>query len=91
MPGSLLSSGLDAHIVSVAAKLVKIDSQQPLDADTKDAIKVYLGKYLDFLRHAGNHVLFDLSDFDVDKYAAHIDYSQNHESQPRQVLWWRRC
>lgn len=31
--------------------------------------------YLDFLEHAGHHVLFDLPDFDDDKYSPTIDYS----------------
>lgn len=46
----------------------------------KDALKVYLAKYLDFLRHAGNHVLFDLPDFDDDKYRPRIDYSQHRDA-----------
>lgn len=80
MPGYFSSSIFDAHAVYVAAKLVKIDSEKPLDADTKDAVKVYLAKYLEFLRHAGNHVLFDLPDFDDDKYKPKIDYSQHRET-----------
>jgi hypothetical protein len=35
----------------------------------------YMRSYLDFLEHAGHHVLFDLPDFDDDKYSPTIDYS----------------
>ena len=61
----------------LAAKLVGLRSEEgsSLPADTKEALAFYLRKYLDFLVHAGNHVLFDLPDFDDDKYQAKIDYA----------------
>ena len=61
-----------------AAKVIDIDGS--IDGDTRAALREYLAKYLEFLRRAGNHVLFDLPDFDDDKYTAHIDYSQHRES-----------
>lgn len=41
----------------------------------RDAFTFYVTKYLDFLHHAGNHVLFSLPDFDDDRYRLPIDYS----------------
>lgn len=42
---------------------------------SQDILAFYVGKYLELLRHAGHHVLFDLPDFDNDQYSPLIDYS----------------
>lgn len=66
-----------SYIRLTAAKLVTLKGgdNKSLAPDTKDALDFYLHKYLEFLVHAGNHVLFDLPDFDDDKYQAKIDYA----------------
>ena len=62
--------------ITPAAKLIEISTEAAIDADTREALKAYLTNYLEFLRRAGNHVYFDLPDFDDDKYTAVIDYSR---------------
>ncbi|KAJ7263473.1 hypothetical protein C8J57DRAFT_1629561 [Mycena rebaudengoi] len=56
-----------------SAKLVM--SKPSLSVKVKDALAYYLPEYLRFLRSAGNHVLFNLPDFDDDKFSPKIDYS----------------
>ncbi|KAJ7210092.1 hypothetical protein GGX14DRAFT_451427 [Mycena pura] len=56
-----------------SAKLVKSSASLPIKV--KDALAFYLFEYLHFLRSAGNHVLFDLPDFDDNKFSPNIDYS----------------
>ncbi|KAJ7246223.1 hypothetical protein C8J57DRAFT_1678479 [Mycena rebaudengoi] len=56
-----------------SAKLVM--SKPSLSVQVKDALAFYLLEYLRFLRSAGNHVLFNLPDFDDDKFSPKIDYS----------------
>ncbi|KAK7694300.1 hypothetical protein QCA50_001482 [Cerrena zonata] len=60
-----------------SAKLITLkgEDNKSLSPDVKEALHFYLHKYLEFLVHAGNHVLFDLPDFDDDKYQAKIDYA----------------
>jgi hypothetical protein len=41
----------------------------------REALDFYLRKYLEYLRHAGHHVLFSLPDFDDDRMDVLIDYS----------------
>lgn len=62
------------------AVLVDVKSDQDLTEQTRTALQAYMNRYLEFLRRAGNHVLFDLSDFDNDRFKARIDYSQHRES-----------
>ncbi|KAJ7710708.1 hypothetical protein B0H17DRAFT_1223880 [Mycena rosella] len=56
-----------------SAKLVMY--KPSLSVNVKDALAFYLPEYLRFLRSAGNHVLFNLPDFDDDKFSPNIDYS----------------
>ncbi|KAF7328255.1 hypothetical protein MVEN_02565400 [Mycena venus] len=56
-----------------SAKLVMY--KPSLSVKVKDALSFYLHEYLHFLRNAGNHVLFNLPDFDDDKFSPKIDYS----------------
>ncbi|KAF7354146.1 hypothetical protein MVEN_01102100 [Mycena venus] len=56
-----------------SAKLVMY--KPSLSVKVKDALAFYLHEYLHFLRNAGNHVLFNLPDFDDDKFSPKIDYS----------------
>ena len=46
-----------------------------LGAEVKDALKFYMKRYLEFLKTSGNHVLFDLADFDNNKDRPKSDYS----------------
>lgn len=55
--------------------LIRPDHHLSLSHDIKDALSFYLHQYLNFLHGAGHHTLFDLPDFDNDKYSPHIDYS----------------
>ncbi|KAF9010257.1 hypothetical protein BDQ17DRAFT_1421498 [Cyathus striatus] len=41
----------------------------------RESLNFYLKKYLEYLRHAGHHVLFSLPDFDDDRMDVLIDYS----------------
>ncbi|CAL1696314.1 unnamed protein product [Somion occarium] len=59
---------------------LKGEKDKTLPADTKDALGFYLRKYLDFLTRSGNHVLFDLPDFDDDKFKAKIDYATHKDT-----------
>ena len=63
-----------------AAQLIDIQSEKAIGYETREALKVYMAKYLEFLRRAGNHVLFDLPDFDDDKYTNRIDYSVHKDA-----------
>ncbi|KAJ7611201.1 hypothetical protein FB45DRAFT_1037536 [Roridomyces roridus] len=56
-----------------SAKLVKYKPSLP--AKVKDALTLYMPEYLQFLRSAGNHVLFNLPDFDDDMFSPNINYS----------------
>ncbi|KAJ6541182.1 hypothetical protein DFH09DRAFT_1174690 [Mycena vulgaris] len=56
-----------------SAKLVMY--KPSLSTKVMDALAFYLLEYLRFLRSAGNHVLFNLPDFDDDKFSPKIDYS----------------
>ncbi|KAJ7651380.1 hypothetical protein FB45DRAFT_820896 [Roridomyces roridus] len=56
-----------------SAKLVKYKPSLP--ANVKDALTLYMPEYLQFLRSAGNHVLFNLPDFDDDMFSPKINYS----------------
>lgn len=47
-----------------------------LNSVSHDVLTFYVRKYLQLLRKAGHHVLFDLPDFDDDQYSPHIDYSR---------------
>lgn len=46
-----------------------------ITANIQEALPYYLRKYLDFLHHAGQHVLFSLPDFDDERLDTIIDYS----------------
>ncbi|EKM52094.1 uncharacterized protein PHACADRAFT_262561 [Phanerochaete carnosa HHB-10118-sp] len=46
-----------------------------LSDDAKEAFQFYLKHYLLFLQTSGNHVMFDLADFDDSKHRPRIDYS----------------
>ncbi|EKM54300.1 uncharacterized protein PHACADRAFT_146129 [Phanerochaete carnosa HHB-10118-sp] len=46
-----------------------------LNDDAKEAFQFYLKHYLHFLQTSGNHVMFDLADFDDSKHRPRIDYS----------------
>ena len=46
-----------------------------LGQDVKDALQFYLNHYLTFLKTSGNHVFFDLADFDDDLDRPKSDYS----------------
>lgn len=61
-----------------------MDNPEKLSIDLKDALGFYLTQYLTFLQTSGNHVLFDLSDFDDDKRRPTIDYAliHNDETEP---------
>ncbi|KAK7042564.1 hypothetical protein R3P38DRAFT_320807 [Favolaschia claudopus] len=56
-----------------SAQMVLFKPDLPLG--TADALEWYLKKYLVFLQSAGQHVRFDLPDFDDDEARPHIDYS----------------
>lgn len=54
----------------------KLASFTPTQAHSQtEALSFYMNSYLDFLEHAGHHTLFDIPDFDDDKYSPVIDYS----------------
>ncbi|EKM52083.1 uncharacterized protein PHACADRAFT_151051 [Phanerochaete carnosa HHB-10118-sp] len=57
-------------------KLVKFTAgDDELNDEAKSAFQVYLKHYLRFLQTSGNHVMFDLPDFDDNKHRPRIDYS----------------
>ncbi|KAJ7738254.1 hypothetical protein DFH07DRAFT_1064579 [Mycena maculata] len=76
---SKISSHGSKHLIQMmildvdSAKLVMC--KQSVSTKVKDALAFYLLEYLRFLRSAGNHVLFNLPDFDDDKFSPKIDYS----------------
>lgn len=55
------------------AKLQSFRPTQPHE-DT-EALSFYMRQYLQFLENGGSHTLFDIPDFDDDKYSPTIDYS----------------
>ncbi|PSS11038.1 hypothetical protein PHLCEN_2v3334 [Hermanssonia centrifuga] len=61
------------------AKLVTFKDDEVMHPSVQEALTFYMRRYLEFLQHAGNHVLFDLPDFDDDKFKAKIDYSLHRE------------
>ena len=42
--------------------------------EAKEALGWYMRQYLSFLQTSGNHVMFDLPDFDDNRYRPRIDY-----------------
>lgn len=63
-----------------AATLIKHERLSNLDPQLHNGFFERMRDYLKFLRSAGHHVLFDLSDFDDNKYRPLIDYSVAQES-----------
>lgn len=61
----------------IDARFVNYDlGQNKLNEDGKDeAFQFYMKHYLHFVQTSGNHVMFDLPDFDDTRYRPHIDYS----------------
>ena len=57
------------------------DEGSDLSDGDKEALAAYLRHYMHFLRDAGHHVLFDLPDFDNDKYSPQIDYSSTANAE----------
>ncbi len=66
-------------LLVLAAKLVTFKDDEVMHPSVQEALTFYMRRYLEFLQHAGNHVLFDLPDFDDDKFKAKIDYSLHRE------------
>jgi hypothetical protein len=56
------------------ANIIKLGNN--ISHEVADALKVYLKQYLEFLKTAGNHVFFDLPDFDDTSYSPHSDFSR---------------
>lgn len=56
-----------------------VNADETLSLDVKDALDFYMKQYLLFLQQSGNHVFFDLPDFDDNKFRPHIDYSLIHD------------
>ncbi|KAF8884777.1 hypothetical protein BD779DRAFT_1442896 [Infundibulicybe gibba] len=46
-----------------------------VNAGDREGLQFYMRRYLDYLHHAGHHVLFSLPDFDDDRLDMIIDYS----------------
>ena len=61
--------------VFAEAKLIILNPDASLGAEVKDALKFYMNRYLAFLKTSGNHVLFDLADFDNNLDRPKSDYS----------------
>lgn len=57
------------------AKLIMLNPDASLGAEVKDALKFYMTHYLSFLKTSGNHVFFDLADFDSDSDRLKSNYS----------------
>ena len=51
---------------------------ESLSADVKDALRYYMDEYLKLLENAGNHVFFDLPDFDDNKHRPVSNYALLH-------------
>ena len=54
--------------------------------DLIEAIQFYMNQYFIFLQTSGNHVLFDLSDFDDNKYRPKSEYALIHNESLNSIL-----
>lgn len=61
-------------VVDARPASIKYDSKGSV-AGVETALKLYMKRYFGFLKKSGNHVFFDLPDFDDDKHSPKIDYS----------------
>lgn len=52
---------------------------QSLSADLKEALRFYMKQYLCLVESAGNHVFFDLPDFDDNKHRPVSNYALIHD------------
>lgn len=82
---SITSTGPEADDGS-AAKLIMIGPDKSVSADVESALAFYMKKYLAFLVSSGNHVLFDLSDFDDNKTRPEIDYALIHTVETERLV-----
>jgi hypothetical protein len=62
------------------------EPENSLKIDLIEAMRFYMKQYFTFLQTSGNHVLFDLPDFDDNKYRPQIDYSLIHNNDLDDIL-----
>lgn len=63
------------------ARLIMYNPDESLDVDLKEALGFYTKQYLAFIQTSGNHVYFDLSDFDDNRHRPYIDYALIHNRE----------